>query len=428
MILSVLVISTIILLLIGVPIAASLGIATMVSVFMGGTQSLSYVCQQMGSATNSFPLLAVPLFIFAGELMGAGGISNRLLKLADVFLGRKHGGLAMVTIVVCMFFAAVSGSGPATVAAVGGITIPTMLKQGYDKPYSTGISAIAGSIGVIIPPSIPMVIYCTTVGASVSDMFLGGFIPGLLVGFALLLYSHFYCSKRNYVSDDSEPFSWKRAGQAAWEAKWAVLMPVIILGGIYAGIFTPTEAASVACVYGLIVGCFIHHDIDIKLLKKCMINTMATSGTVMFVVTTATAFSRVLSLEKAPAAVAAFITSIISSRVAFLLAVNILLLIVGCFCDVCASIMILAPVLLPVAQSFGIDIIHFGIIMVVNLAFGMITPPVGANLYVACRIGDCSVEETSRGVIGPLLTALIALLIITFIPQTATFLPNLVNG
>ncbi len=416
-----------VLLLLRTPIAVALGLSTMVAVLMGGSYSLTYVTQAMIGAANSFPLLAIPFFILAGELMGRGGVSDRLLRVADAFLGRKYGGTAIVTVVTCMFFAAVSGSGPATVAAIGGITIPAMLRQRYDRGFASAIPAIAGSIGCIIPPSIPMVVYCVAVGESVSDIFLAGFLPGLIIGLVLILYSYFYSRKNGYVNEEAPDFSWKTVGAAVWDAKWALIMPVIILGGIYGGFFTPTESAAIAVVYGFIVGVFIYKTIDMKTLYEIFTNSVVTTAIIMFVICCATSFGKVLTIENIPTKVGAWLIGLTDNKFILLLLINILLLIVGCFMEATSSMMILAPIFLPVIREMGINPIHFGIIMVVNLSIGMATPPVGANLYVACNISGSSIVEITKSVIKPVLLVIAALLLITYCEPISMLLVNLLG-
>ena len=358
--------------------------------------------------------------------MGGGGISKRLLNLANVFFGRITGGLAIVTVVVCMFFAAISGSGPATVAAVGGMVVPTMLEKGYDRKFVLALIAAAGSIGVIIPPSIPMVIYGVTTNSSVSSLFLAGFVPGILIGLVLIGYSYFYAKKNGYKGD-TEPFSWKRALHELKEGFWAILSPVIILGGIYGGIFTPTEAAAVSVIYSLIVGCFIYKELDLKKLLNVTRNACETTASILIVIGCAAGFSKVLTLGRIPTTVAAGMLSLTDSVIVILLLINVLLLIVGCFMETLCAIMILAPILFPVVTSLGVDPVHFGIIMVVNLAIGFITPPLGVNLFVASRVGETTLDNVIKGIIPFLGLMIVTLLLITYVPAISMFLPNLLG-
>ena len=325
-----------------------------------------------------------------------------------------------------MFFAAISGSGPATVAAVGGMVIPTMLEKGYDKKFVLALIAAAGSIGVIIPPSIPMVIYAVTTNSSVSTLFLAGFVPGMLIGLVLIAYSYFYAKKMGYKGDD-EPFSVKRALHETKEGFWAILSPVIILGGIYGGIFTPTEAAAVSVIYSLIVGCIIYKELDLKKLLQCTKNACETTASILIVIGCAAGFSKVLTLGRIPTTVASAMLALTDSKIVILLLINVLLLIVGCFMETLCAIMILAPILYPVVTAMGVDVTHFGIIMVVNLAIGFITPPLGVNLFVASRVGETTLDTVIKGIIPFLALMIITLLAITYIPAISMFLPNLMG-
>ena len=385
-----------------VPIGFSLGIASLGYILYTKQLTFGFIAQNMVTGCDSFPTMAIPFFIFAGELMGGGGISKRLLNLANVFFGRIQGGLAIVTVVVCMFFAAISGSGPATVAAV------------------------AGSIGVIIPPSIPMVIYAVTTNSSVSTLFLAGFVPGILIGLVLIAYSYFYAKKMGYKGDD-EPFSVKRALRETKEGFWAILSPVIILGGIYGGIFTPTEAAAVSVIYSIIVGCVIYRELDLKKLIQCTKNACETTASILIVIGCAAGFSKVLTLGRIPTTVASAMMSLTDSKIVILLLINVLLLIVGCFMETLCAIMILAPILYPVVTAMGVDVTHFGIIMVVNLAIGFITPPLGVNLFVASRVGETTLDTVIKGIIPFLILMIATLLCITYIPAISMFLPNLMG-
>ncbi|MGE4485430.1 MAG: TRAP transporter large permease [Oscillospiraceae bacterium] len=420
--------SFVIFLILRLPIGISLGLSSLVTILTSDTVSATYVAQGLVTAADSFPLMAVPFFVLAGELMGKGGISKRLLAFADAFLGKKTGGLALITVVTCMFFAAISGSGPATVAAIGGLTIPAMVEQGYDKKFASAIAAAAGAIGVIIPPSIPMVMYGVSTGASVSSLFVGGIFPGILIGVSLLLYSHFYCKKHGYINKNAPDFTWGNAGRAFWDAKWALLVPVIILGGIYGGIFTPTEAAAVAVAYGLIAGCFIYKDLKWKDLWDIFSGAALTTATIMIILGTATTFGRILTIEHIPTQIASFFISISNSRIIIMLLINFLLLVVGCFMETNAAIIILAPIFLPIVSALGVDTVAFGIIMVVNLAIGFVTPPLGVNLFVACNVASCKLEEISKGILPIIGVMVLDLMIITYWEPITMFLPHVLVG
>ena len=415
------------LLILRVPIGISLGMSSLITIFASGVVQPTYLAQGLVTGADSFSLMAVPFFVLAGELMATGGISRRLLNIADAFLGRKYGGLALVTVVACMFFAAISGSGPATVAAIGGLTIPSMLKQGYDRPFAGAISAAAGSIGVIIPPSIPMVKYCVATGVSVGAMFMGGVIPGILIGVSLCVYSSLYSKKHKYINAEAAPFSWGNVGRSLVDGIWALLVPVIILGGIYGGIFTPTEAAAVAVAYGLIVGLFVYRDLKAKDLYRIFGSAALTTATIMVILGTATTFGRILTLERIPTMIADFFESVAKGPIMLMILINILLLIVGCFMETNAAIIILAPIFLPIVESMGINPVHFGIVMVVNLAIGFVTPPLGVNLFVACNVANAKLEEICKGILPILGVMILDLLLITYIEPLSTFLPALLG-
>ncbi|MBZ4645394.1 MAG: hypothetical protein PWR27_1484 [Petroclostridium sp.] len=411
-------------LILNVPVGIALGGASLLTIMYSKTIGINYIAQNLVTSVDSFPIMAVPFFILAGELMGAGGISRRLLNTVNVFFGRITGGLAIVTVVVCMFFAAISGSGPATVAAIGGMVVPTMLQKGYDRRFTLALVAAAGSIGVIIPPSIPMVIYSVSTGNSISALFMAGFIPGILIGLGLIGWAFYYSKKMGYKGDET-PFTWKRAGRELWDSKWALVSPIIVLGGIYGGVFTPTEAAAVSVIYSFIVGVFVYKELTFKDSFRVIREAALTTGTILVVIGCASAFTKILTIARVPMAIAEGMTSLTSNPIIIMLLINIMLLIVGCFMDTLVAIMILAPIFLPVVKAVGIDPIHFGIIMIVNLAIGFITPPLGVNLFVAARVGKTKLDEVVRG-IGPFVIVMILLLmLITYIPQISLFLPNL---
>ena len=424
MVAAVLFIALVVTLVLNMPVGIAIGVSSLCAILADGRISSLYIVQQLVTSADSFPLMAIPLFILAGELMGAGGVSKRLLNVCNVFLGRFTGGLATVTIVLCMFFAAVSGSGPATVAAIGSMVIPTMLDKGYSKSFTLALIATAGSIGVIIPPSIPMVIYGVSTSTSISSLFMAGFLPGIFIGFSLIVVSYLYCKKQGWKGDERK-YTAKEKLAAIWDAKWALLNPIIILGGIYAGIFTPTEAAAVAAVYAFICGAFIYREFNIKEMFATIGNACNTTGTTMVIIGCATAFTKILTIEKIPGAITNGIINFTDNKILILLLINVLLLIVGCFMDTTPAMMVLAPILLPIAAQFGVDPIHFGIVMVVNLAIGFITPPLGINLFVASRVGRSDLETVCSGIIKFILVMVVDLLLITFIPAISMTLPNI---
>lgn len=423
---AVLFISLTIFLILNVPVGISIGLSTLAAALFNPRMTDTFIVQHLIAGSDSFPLMAIPLFILAGDLMGAGGVSRRIINVVNAFLGRLTGGVAIVTVVVCMFFAAVSGSGPATVAAIGSIMVPAMVERGYDKSFALAVAAAAGSIGVIIPPSIPMVIYGVGTGTSITGLFMAGFMPGILIGLALIALCYIYCKKKGWRGTD-EVFTMKEKLQAVWDAKWALINPLIILGGIYGGLFTPTEAAAVAAVYAFICGVFLYKELDAKKLYKTIANACSTTGTTMAIIGCATAFTKLLTIEQIPMKVTNVLVALSDSRVIILLLINILLLIVGMVMDTTPAMMVLAPILLPVARSVGLSPIHFGIVMVVNLAIGFLTPPLGINLFVASRVGNTKLEVVLKDIPMFIATMLLCLMLITYIPAITETLPRLLG-
>jgi C4-dicarboxylate transporter DctM subunit len=407
----------------GLPIAVVLALSALAGLLFGADIPLAVIPQRMFTAASSFPLMAIPFFMIAGALMEGGGISRRLINLANTLMGATTGGLALVAILTCMFFAAISGSGPATVAAIGSIMIPAMVRAGYDVAFSSAIMASAGSIGIIIPPSIPMVTYGVVGGVSIGAMFLGGFIPGIIYGGALMVVAYVISKQRGYKGTGT--FSVKALVIATKDALWALLMPIIILGGIYGGIFTPTEAACVAVFYGLIVGLFVYRELSIKDLPKLLVNSAVSTSIVMLIISTASVFGWILAAEQIPDRVAQAFIDFSSNPTVILLLINVLLLIAGCFMETNAIIIILAPIFLPLVSQMGVDPIHFGVLMIVNTAIGQVTPPLGVNLFVACGISKITLESISKAAIPLIAAMIIALMVITYIPSSVMFLPDL---
>jgi C4-dicarboxylate transporter, DctM subunit len=407
--------SLLILFLIGVPIAISLGLASAAAVWWTGDIPLLILVQRAFTSIDSFPLMAVPFFVLAGKLMEVGGISERLIRFANTLTGHFKGGLGMVAVVTAMFFSAISGSSAATTAAIGGILIPAMIKKGYDRNFAGSISAVSGELGVIIPPSVPLIVFGVATGTSIGDLFIAGILPGVLIAVSLLLLVYFIAIRRGYPSDDKATFKERWAGFKS--AVLALLMPIIILGGIYGGIFTPTEAAAVAVVYSFIIGTFVYRKITPKVLMKALSESAITTSIVMIIIANAGLFGLILSREGIPAQVTDFFVGLSTNPIIFLLLINILLIIVGMFMETSASIIILAPILTPVAVSMGVDPVHFGIIMVVNLALGMCTPPVGVNLFIAAQIANVKLERLASALVWFFVVLIIDLLLISFIPQ-----------
>ena len=410
-------VSLVVFLILNVPVGIAIGLASLCVVFNSSRLSDSFMVQQLITGTDSFPIMAIPLFILAGELMAAGGVSKRILNVCSAYFGHITGGLAIVTVVVCMFFAAVSGSGPATVAAVGAMVVPAMLEKGYSKSFTLACIACSGCIGVIIPPSIPMVIYGVSTTTSITGMFMAGFLPGIFIGLCLCLLCYFYCKKMGWKGD-SRKYTRKERLSIIWDAKWALIDPIIILGGIYGGIFTPTEAAAVAVVYGLIVGLFVYKTIKLKDLYDIFIDSASTTATIMFITACASLFAYVLTRARLDVAISSGLVNLTNgSTFVFFIIVNIVLLIAGCFLDSTSALYIFTPLFVPVAQALGVDMIHLGVVMIVNLAIGLFTPPVGVNLYVACGIAKVDLKAISKAVIPLIIASLIVLLLVTYIPQ-----------
>ncbi|MDK2823910.1 MAG: C4-dicarboxylate transporter, DctM subunit [Clostridia bacterium] len=410
---------------IGVPIAIAIGVATLVSLVAGGIPT-TFLAQGSFTAVDNFPLMAVPFFILAGNLMETGGLSQRLVNVASALLGNVTGGLAIVTIIACMFFAAISGSGPATVAAIGAIMIPSMIKRGYGRDYSGAVASSGGSIGILIPPSIPMIIYGVVGNVSISSMFLAGVGPGILVGLALIIVGFIIAKKRNYTGS-GEKFNLGHLLKASWEAKWALFAPVLILGGIYGGIFTPTESAVIAVVYGMVVGLFIYKELKITDLPKVFIDSALTVGSVMIILGTSTAFGRLITMYQIPQLVASSIQAFSGNKYVVLMLVNCLFLVTGMFMETLSQVIIFTPLLLPVVTALGVDPIHFGILMVMGAEIGFLTPPVGVNLFVATGIAEVSLEKISQAVLPFILGLFLVIILVTFFPQISLFLPQLLK-
>jgi len=410
-----------------VPVAFSLGLSALLTIALTTNLPIGIITQKAFTALDSFPLMAIPFFMLAGIIMGKGGVSKRLLDLATVLVGWMTGGLAMVTVVACMFFAAISGSGPATVAAIGSFMIPSMREKNYGAGFSAALTAAAGSIGVIIPPSIPFVLYGVVAGVSVGSLFLAGVLPGIVIGIGLMIVSYLIAKKEGYKPATVERITFKKVLQALNESKWALLIPVIILGGIYGGIFSPTEAAVVAVVYGIIVGKFIHRELSWKDVYNSIVEASILNAATNIIIGLSISFAYIMTLEKVPNAIAGFITSLSDSQFVILLVINIFLLIVGMFIDTVSALVVLSPILLPIVTSVGVDPVHFGIILVANLAIGFITPPLGVNLFVASSVSKTPLETIIKGILPFLLMMIITLMVITYVPPLSTWLPSVLG-
>ncbi|ABB14060.1 TRAP transporter large permease [Carboxydothermus hydrogenoformans] len=416
----------IIFVVLNVPIGIAIGLSTFGAILASQKVPLFLVAQRLFTGLDSFPLLAIPLFMIAGSLMESGGISKRLINFASNIVGPIPGGLAMVTVLACMFFAAISGSAPATVVAIGSIMVPAMIEAGYDKDFAVGLIAASGMIGVLIPPSIPFVTYGITMNASIGKLFLAGIVPGVLFGLSFMIISYFYAKKRGYKGT-AKP-TWKSFLTSFKEAIWALGMPAIILGGIYGGVFTPTEAAAVACVYSLIVGFFIYRELTLQNMFKSFANAGVSSAMVGLIIAAATAMGWVLTTEQVPTNVATAISSIAHSKFMLLLLINLILLITGCLMELNAAIIILGPIFLPLIMQYNIDIIHFGVIMVVNLTIGLLTPPLGVNLFVANGLQkDLTLSQVVKASLPFMIFAIIDLMILTYVPNLSLYLTHLLK-
>lgn len=421
MVAAILFISFAVLLLMGAPIAVCLGTSSVVAMIaQGAGRPLDTVMSSLpmivSASTSKFVLLAIPFFILAGNIMEKAGISEKLIKLAEACVGHIRGGLAIVCVIVACFFAAISGSGPATVAALGVIIVPAMIKSGYKPAFSAALMAAAGAIGVIIPPSITFVVYGSIADTSIGDLFIAGLVPGLLMGFALMVVALLVGRKSDLKTLPKA--SRKERWLAFKDAFWGLMMPVIILGGIYGGIFTPTEAVAVSVVYGLFVGIFIYKKIRLKEFYALLLDTTSTTATVMFITAAASLFAYVLTRARLDVAISSALQNATGGNViVFFIIVNIILLIAGCFLDSTSALYIFTPLFVPVAQALGVNLIHLGVVMIVNLAIGLFTPPVGVNLYVACGVGNVNLKQISKAVVSLIIAALIVLLLVTYIPK-----------
>ena len=424
MVSAVLFITFFVLLVLNVPISICLGLSSAAAILYSGT-SLTIVATNIYSGISKFLLLAIPFFVLSGNIMAKAGISTRLIRFVDTCVGHRKGGIANVCIIVACFFGAISGSGPATVAALGAVLIPAMVEQGgFSAPFSTALMATSSSIAIVIPPSIAFVVYASITGVSIADMFMAGIVPGLLMGVALVIIVMIEAKKHN-IQPSREKASAKERWDTFKDAFWGFLMPVIILGGIYSGVFTPTEAAVIAVFYGLIVGVFVYKEIKLSDIPRILTDSAITMSTVLLIMSASTIFGWILTKLQIPQAVAKGFLGISASKYIFLLLVNVLLLFIGMFCEAGAAMVILAPLLAPVAQTLGIDLVHFGIIMMANLAIGMMTPPVGVNLYVVCDTAKVKIEGMFPYLVKYFLALVAGVLIITYVPQLSLLLVNL---
>ena len=407
-----------------ISIAVSIGGAGMLGIALFDPERLVLAPKEMFTAIDKFPLAAIPFFILAGNLMETGGISRRLVDFAKSLVGGVQGGLPMTCVLTCMIFAAVSGSSVATTFAIGAVLIPALIKHGYPTPYAAALQATSAELGVIIPPSIPMILYGVSAEVSIGELFIAGFGPGLLIGGALMLFVHLYCRYKGWGKNDGD--GRLGVGKASLNAAWALLMPVIILGGIYGGIFTPTEASVVAVFYALIVGMLIHRELSFKDVLPVLRKSVISSAVIMFIIANAGLFAFIITRAGVPEAIGEWLSKVLQSPMWFLLGVNAALFVIGMFIETSAAIIVLAPILVPVAIHFGVDPVHFGTIMVVNLALGMITPPFGVNLFAACTVAKISLDQIVKHLLPFVLVIIGCLMLITYIPSISLALRDLV--
>jgi tripartite ATP-independent transporter DctM subunit len=406
-----------------VSVAVSIGLAAVLGIQIANVNMLVAV-KEMFNSLNKFPLAAIPFFILAGNLMETGGISRRLVEFAKSIVGGVQGGLPMTCVLTCMIFAAVSGSSVATTFAIGAILIPALVKHGYPPNYAAALQATSAELGVIIPPSIPMILYGVAAEVSIGELFIAGFGPGIFIGVSLMAFVHIYCRFKGWGKNDGE--GRLSFGKATVQAGWALLMPVIILGGIYGGVFTPTEASAVAVFYALFVGMILYGEIKPRDIFPILKKSVVSSAVIMFIIANAGLFAFLLTRAGVPDAIGRWLEMVLQSPAMFLLGVNIALFIIGMFIETGAAIIVLAPILAPVAMHFGIDPVHFGLVMVVNLALGMITPPFGVNLFAACTVARLSLDQVISRLWPFVIVVLCCLMVITYVPSLSLTLRDLV--
>jgi C4-dicarboxylate transporter DctM subunit len=408
-----------------VSVAVSIGLSSILGIQLANANMLISV-KEMFNSINKFPLAAIPFFILAGNLMETGGISRRLIEFSKSIVGGVQGGLPMTCVLTCMIFAAVSGSSVATTFAIGAILIPALIKHGYPRPWATALQATSAELGVIIPPSIPMILFGVSAEVSIGELFIAGVGPGLLIGCSLMFFVWVYAKIKGWGKNDGD--GRLSFGKATWQAGWALMMPVVVLGGIYGGVFTPTEAAAVAVLYSLIIGALVYREIKIKDLYPILRKSVISSAVIMFIIANAGLFAFLITRAGVPGAIGQWLEQVLQSPVYFLLGVNVALFIIGMFIETGAAIIVLAPILVPVAVHFGIDPVHFGMVVVVNLALGMITPPFGVNLFAACTVAKISLDRIIKDLIPFILVILTCLMVISYVPQLSLALRDLVYG
>jgi C4-dicarboxylate transporter DctM subunit len=412
------------LMLTGMPISISLGLTVLTFLFTMTDVPIESVALKLFTGIEKFEIMAIPFFILAGNFLTHGGVARRMINFASSMVGHWHGGLALAGVLACALFAAVSGSSPATVVAIGSIILPAMIRQGYPKSFGAGVITTSGALGILIPPSIVMVMYSVSTNTSVGKLFMAGVVPGVMLAFFLGLTTWYLARKHNYPRMPKA--SWRERWVTFRKSAWGLLLIVIVMGGIYSGKFTPTEAAAMAAVYAFVVAVFVYKDMGMKQVPKVLLDSAAMSAMLLYIITNAVLFSFLITSENIPQAMAGWITGMGMGQIAFLLMVNVLLLLAGNVMEPSSIVLIMAPILFPVAMKLGIDPVHFGILIVVNMEVGMCHPPVGLNLYVASGITKMGITELTIAVWPWLLTMLAFLVLVTYVPQISLWLPNLV--
>ncbi|MES2016014.1 MAG: TRAP transporter large permease subunit [Pseudomonadota bacterium] len=412
------------LMLTGMPISIALGLTVLTFLFTMTSVPIEAVAMKLFTGIEKFEIMAIPFFILAGNFLTHGGVARRMINFATAMVGHWHGGLALAGVLACALFAAVSGSSPATVVAIGSIVLPAMLKQGYPKSFGAGVITTSGALGILIPPSIVMVMYSVSTNTSLGQLFMAGVIPGLLLAFLLGLTTWFLARKHDYPRMPKA--SWGARWLAFRKSAWGLMLVVVVMGGIYSGRFTPTEAAAMAAVYAFYIAVFVYKDLKLSQVPKVLLDSASLSAMLLYIITNAMLFSFLMTSENIPQAMAAWITGKGLGVVAFLLVVNLLLLMAGNFMEPSSIVLIMAPILFPVAMKLGIDPVHFGILIVVNMEVGMCHPPVGLNLYVASGITKMGISELTVAVLPWLFTMLGFLVLVTYVPQISLWLPHLI--
>lgn len=425
--------------LIGVPVAYSFGISSLIYIFMAMIDNSSILISRSFGAVDSFALMAIPFFIFAGDIMKEAKISNYLINFLSIFTRKIKGSLSHLTVIACTFFGAISGSSAATVAAIGGVMIPEMVKKGYDRHFAVALAASAGFLGILIPPSVPLIVYGLNAEVSVSRLFLGGIVPGVLMAFGFMIVNHFMVRKykidENLISKHEGEIEMASTIEGGTKRKSlilpaipAILMPIIILGGIYSGIFTPTESGAVAVIYGILVAFFYYRSITGKKLLRIAGQSAVMSAVILIMVSLAGVFGYIITVERLPSFLAETILSWTDNAIIILLMLNIIYLILGTFMETITAIVITTPIFLPLVQMLGIDLVHFGIIQTTNLCIGLITPPMALNLLMASKIGGVSIMKTVKPLTPYLIVSIIVLMLVTYVPEISLFLPNLLSN